>query len=143
MFYDPMIAKLIASGADRDEAVDRMRAALDAFCVRGISHNIGFLHDIVASERFREGRLSTRFIEEEYPEGFDPTAGAARHATDFAAAAALLHHVRVGRAATISGRLQVAVAAPAGPWGVARGRARHPVRVTPADGGLAGAGDRK
>src|SRR3546814_5856550 len=60
MFYDPMIAKLIASGADRDEAVDRMRAALDALCVRGISHNIGFLHDIVASERFREGRLSTR-----------------------------------------------------------------------------------
>src|SRR3546814_12463980 len=84
-------------GGDRVEAGDRIGVELDAFCVRGISHNIGFLHDIVASERFREGRLSTRFIEEEYPEGFDPTAGAARHATDFAAAAALLNHVRVGR----------------------------------------------
>src|SRR5699024_10385136 len=40
MFYDPMIAKLITTGADRNQAVDRMRAALDAFCVRGISHNV-------------------------------------------------------------------------------------------------------
>src|SRR3546814_20474831 len=130
-------------GGDRVEAGDRIGVELDAFCVRGISHNTGFLQDIVASERFREGRLSTRFIEEEYPEGFDPTAGAARHATDFAAAAALLNHVRVGREATISGRLQVAVADPAGHWVVTLGRDRHPVRVTPADGGLAGAGDRK
>src|SRR3546814_21126171 len=72
MFYDPMIAKLIASGADRDEAVARMHAAPDAFCVRGISPHIGFLHAIAASERFREGRLRTRFIEADRPESFDP-----------------------------------------------------------------------
>jgi len=136
MFYDPMIAKLVTSGRDRNEAIDRMRAALDAFCVRGISHNIGFLNDIVASDRFREGRLSTRFIEDEYAEGFDPTAGVARHATDFAAAAAFLNYVRVGREATISGRLQVAVAEPGGDWVVMLGREPHPVTVTPAEGGI-------
>ncbi|MFN4090325.1 MAG: acetyl-CoA carboxylase biotin carboxylase subunit [Alphaproteobacteria bacterium] len=136
MFYDPMIAKLVTSGGTRAEAIDRMRAALDAFCVRGISHNIGFLHDIVASERFREGRLSTRFIEDEYPEGFDPAAGVARYATVFAAAAAFLNYVRVAREATISGRLQGVVAEPAGDWVVTLGRAHHPVTVTPACGGI-------
>ena len=69
MFYDPMIAKLVTGGRTRDEAIDRMRAALDAFHVRGISHNIPFLASVMAHPRFREGRLSTAFIEEEYPDG--------------------------------------------------------------------------
>ncbi len=70
MFYDPMIAKLVTWGADRDEAIARMIHALDAFYICGIRHNIPFLSAVVEHPRFREGRLSTNFIAEEYPDGF-------------------------------------------------------------------------
>ena len=70
MYYDPMIAKLVGFGKSRDEAIDRAGAALDAYCVRGVNHNIGFLSAIMAHPRFREGRLSTAFIAEEFPQGF-------------------------------------------------------------------------
>jgi propionyl-CoA carboxylase alpha chain len=74
LFYDPMIAKLATHGADRDEATDRMQAALDGFYVGGLRHNIPFLAAIVGKERFRAGRLSTDFIAEEFPGGFAPPA---------------------------------------------------------------------
>ena len=70
MFYDPMVAKLCTYGQTRLEAVDRMGDALNRFLVRGIGHNIDFLSAVMAHERFREGRLSTNFIAEEYPDGF-------------------------------------------------------------------------
>ncbi|PPR59973.1 MAG: 2-oxoglutarate carboxylase small subunit, partial [Alphaproteobacteria bacterium MarineAlpha4_Bin2] len=69
MFYDPMIAKLIAGGETRSQAVDRMRAALDRFLIRGIEHNIPFLAAVMKHPRFVEGRLTTAFIEEEFPKG--------------------------------------------------------------------------
>jgi len=62
-----MIAKLIAHGADRDVAIDRLRQALDGFYIAGVRHNIAFLAAIAASERFRAGRLSTDFIAENFP----------------------------------------------------------------------------
>src|SRR5690606_34601672 len=68
--YDPMIAKLVTHGPDRESAIRRMQAALDAFHIRGIRHNIDFLSAVVGHPRFREGRLSTNFIAEEFPEGF-------------------------------------------------------------------------
>ena len=70
MFYDPMIAKLITYGENRDEAIDRMGDALDAYYIRGVNHNISFLNALIAHPRFREGRLTTNFIAEEYPDGF-------------------------------------------------------------------------
>jgi propionyl-CoA carboxylase alpha chain len=70
MYYDPMIAKLIAAGGDREQAADRLLAALDAFHIAGVQHNIAFLAAITASERFRRGALSTDFIAEEFPTGF-------------------------------------------------------------------------
>lgn len=70
MFYDPMVAKLCTYADTRIEAVDRMAEALDRFLVRGIGHNVDFLSAVMAHERFREGRLSTNFIAEEYPDGF-------------------------------------------------------------------------
>src|SRR6266568_856485 len=74
LYYDPMIAKLIACGADRDAAIDRLRQALDGFYIAGVRHNIAFLAAVAASERFREGRLSTDFIAESFPGGFAPPA---------------------------------------------------------------------
>jgi propionyl-CoA carboxylase alpha chain len=72
--YDPMIAKLAVHGDDRDQAIDRLRGALDGFYVAGLRHNIAFLAAIAGSERFRSGRLSTDFIAEEFPAGFAPPA---------------------------------------------------------------------
>ncbi|HKT18435.1 MAG TPA: acetyl-CoA carboxylase biotin carboxylase subunit [Stellaceae bacterium] len=70
IFYDPMIAKLVAHGPDRATARARLAAALDAFVVRGVSHNLGFVSAVIARERFRRGALSTHFIAEEFPDGF-------------------------------------------------------------------------
>ncbi|HML11362.1 MAG TPA: acetyl-CoA carboxylase biotin carboxylase subunit, partial [Stellaceae bacterium] len=75
IYYDPMIAKLCAYGADRDEATRRLRAALDGFYVAGLRHNIAFLNAIIEKPRFAEGRLSTNFIAEEFPDGFVPPTG--------------------------------------------------------------------
>ena len=78
MFYDPMIAKLAAHGATREEARARLAGALGGFAIGGVGHNIDFLAAIADRPRFAEGRLSTAFIDEEFPEGYDPAAGAGR-----------------------------------------------------------------
>ncbi|WP_338446047.1 acetyl/propionyl/methylcrotonyl-CoA carboxylase subunit alpha [Pelagerythrobacter marensis] len=70
MFYDPMIAKLITWGETRDDAADLQVAALDAFRIEGLGHNVDFLSAIMQHPRFRSGELTTGFIAEEYPEGF-------------------------------------------------------------------------
>ncbi|MFL0810279.1 MAG: acetyl/propionyl/methylcrotonyl-CoA carboxylase subunit alpha [Agarilytica sp.] len=70
MFYDPMIAKLITYGENREQATERMVDALDAYYIRGVGHNISFLNALYAMPRFKEGRLTTNLIAEEYPDGF-------------------------------------------------------------------------
>ncbi len=70
MYYDPMIAKLVTYGKDRNEALEHMGEALDAYYIRGVSHNISFLNALIAHPRFIEGNITTNFIAEEYPEGF-------------------------------------------------------------------------
>ncbi len=68
MFYDPMIAKLVTYGDDRAMAIDRMADALDAYYIRGVSHNISFLNALILHPRFRAGEITTNFIAEEYPD---------------------------------------------------------------------------
>ena len=70
MYYDPMIAKVVTHGPDRAAAVEAMQAALDAFLVRGVRHNMSFLAAVMAQRRFREGRLTTNYIAEEFPDGY-------------------------------------------------------------------------
>ncbi|MDE0932638.1 MAG: acetyl/propionyl/methylcrotonyl-CoA carboxylase subunit alpha [Novosphingopyxis baekryungensis] len=70
MFYDPMIAKLITYGEDRITAIDRMVEALGRFESVGLGHNIDFLSALMQHERFRSGNITTNFIAEEYPDGF-------------------------------------------------------------------------
>ncbi|MCP4002112.1 MAG: acetyl/propionyl/methylcrotonyl-CoA carboxylase subunit alpha [Gammaproteobacteria bacterium] len=70
MYYDPMIAKLITYGDDRTEALEHMGEALDAYYIRGVSHNISFLNALIAHPRFIAGNITTNMIAEEYPEGF-------------------------------------------------------------------------
>jgi propionyl-CoA carboxylase alpha chain len=68
--YDPMIAKLIACGKDRHQAIERLRRALDGFYISGVRQNVAFLGAIAESRRFADGALSTDFIAEEFPDGF-------------------------------------------------------------------------
>jgi propionyl-CoA carboxylase alpha chain len=69
-FYDPMIAKLCTWAPTRAEAIDAMAVALDEFEVEGVGNNIPFLSAVMAQARFREGRLTTGYIAEEFPDGF-------------------------------------------------------------------------
>jgi len=71
MFYDPMIAKLITYGDNRSQAIERMVEALDSYYIRGVNHNISFLNALMVHPRFVEGRLSTNFIADEFPDGFN------------------------------------------------------------------------
>lgn len=105
MYYDPMIAKLVTSGSTREAAIENMAEALDAYYIRGISHNISFLNALVTHPRFREGRLSTNFIAEEYPNGFNP-ADVPQTDPDLALViAAMVHRRFMDRAASLSGQL--------------------------------------
>ena len=67
-----MIAKLVTHAPDRLAAIDAQATALDAFVIDGIRHNIPFLSALMQHPRWREGRLSTGFIAEEFPDGFQP-----------------------------------------------------------------------
>ena len=70
MFYDPMISKLCTHGDTRNEAISRMRDALNSYIIRGLNHNGEFLQDLYRHPRFVDGDLNTNFIEKEYPDGF-------------------------------------------------------------------------
>ncbi len=70
-FYDPMIAKLCTWGPDRASAIAGMEEALDEFEIEGVEHNIPFLQVVMVQQRFREGKLTTGYIAEEFPDGFN------------------------------------------------------------------------
>ncbi len=105
VFYDPMIAKLCSYGKDRKEATAHMRAALDAYYIRGVSHNIPFLASVLGKKKFESGDLSTNFIAEEYPQGFSDKDLPAEYPSKLLAVAALVHNTYARRGAGISGQI--------------------------------------
>ena len=105
MFYDPLIAKVCAHGADRAEAIARLGDALDAFAIRGPSHNIPFLTAIMKHRRFKAGALSTDFIAAEFGDRFEGLAPSGPTRAGLAAVAVGLRRIEMARAAAISGRL--------------------------------------
>jgi len=105
MYYDPMIAKLCTWAPTRLGAIEEMRLALDTFEVEGIGHNLPFVGAVMDHPRFVSGNITTAFIAEEYPDGFQGatlTEGTLRRV---AAAAAAMHRVAEIRRTRISGRL--------------------------------------
>merc|ERR1712151_313939 len=70
IFYDPMICKLICYGTDRKAALEKTREALDLYVIHGVKHNIAFLRELCDHQKFIDGDITTKFIEEEYPDGF-------------------------------------------------------------------------
>ncbi len=102
-YYDPMIAKLITYGDSRATALEQLGLALDRFIIRGVATNLPFLAAIAGNSRFREGALSTDFVEEEYPDGFDPADVPGSKRGLIAAVAAVVHEAYAERASNISG----------------------------------------
>jgi len=105
MFYDPMIAKLVTWAPTRDAAADAQVAALDAFRIEGIGHNVDFLSAIMQHPRFRDGALTTGFIAEEYPDGFVGAPADDGLLRRLAAVAGSIASVAAARAGGISGQL--------------------------------------
>ncbi|HEY2827103.1 MAG TPA: acetyl/propionyl/methylcrotonyl-CoA carboxylase subunit alpha, partial [Pirellulales bacterium] len=133
--YDPMIAKLITHGVTREEAILRMRDALNEFYIRGVSHNISFLAALVQHPRFREGRISTNMIAEEYPTGFQPTHIVHDNPAMLIAVAASIHRRYMDRAAKIDGQLPGYERKVQDDWVVVIDGKQHPVNVRPIAGG--------
>ena len=105
MFYDPMIAKLCTWAPSRAEAIDEMRNALDSFELEGIGHNLPFLAAVMDHPKFISGDMTTAFIAEEYPDGFEGVTLSDTSLRRVAAAAAAMHRVAEIRRSRISGRM--------------------------------------
>ena len=103
--YDPLIAKLVTSGPDRDAAIDQLSGALDQFYIAGVQHNIPFLAAVAAKSRFQAGALSTTFIADEFPDGFAPPSGIVEADQIILLAAALARRRLHEREAAIDGKL--------------------------------------
>ena len=105
MYYDPMIAKLCTWGPTREEAIEEMRLALDTFEVEGIGHNLPFCAAVMDHPRFVSGNITTAFIAEEYPEGFQGVTLSPKMLRRVAAATAAMNRVAEIRRTKISGTL--------------------------------------
>ncbi|MCK1743939.1 acetyl/propionyl/methylcrotonyl-CoA carboxylase subunit alpha [Bradyrhizobium sp. 139] len=103
--YDPMIAKLVTHAPSRAAAIEAQATALDSFYVDGIRHNIPFLSALMHHPRWREGRLSTGFIAEEFPKGFAVRLPEGEVARRIAAVSAAIDHVLGERKRQISGQM--------------------------------------
>jgi propionyl-CoA carboxylase alpha chain len=135
MFYDPLIAKLITYGDTRDQAIVNMNDALDAYYIRGVSHNISFLNALLAHPRFREGRLTTNFIAEEYPHGFHASDVPHEEPQLLIAIAAAIHRAFMDRAAKLGGQLPHHERKVGDDFVVIINREHHPVQVVPIENG--------
>ena len=103
--YDSMICKLIACGADRAEAIASLRAALDAFVIRGVSSNLPFQSALLAEPRFASGDFDTGFIAQTWPQGFGAASAGGDERDFLITLAAAVHRRGLARSAGISGQL--------------------------------------
>jgi len=134
MFYDPMIAKLVTWGPTREAAIDAQVEALDAFEIEGIGQNVDFLSALMQHARFREGNITTNFIAEEYPEGFEGAPADDQLTADLAAIAAMIETTREARAALVSDQLSSPIQPPHDHV-VKIGDTLHTVHIEPFEGG--------
>jgi propionyl-CoA carboxylase alpha chain len=105
-YYDPMIAKLVTHAPTRIAAIDAQSDALDKFYIDGFQHNIPFVSAVMQNPRWREGKLSTGFIKEEYPDGFAPRVAEGDELRTLAAVAAALDHKSNLRRRSITHQMQ-------------------------------------
>ena len=135
MFYDPMIAKLITYGDDRKQAIDRMVEALDNYYIRGVNHNISFLNALMVHPRFIEGRLTTDFIADEFPDGFNADLVVQDDPAIALVVAASAHQLHQERGSLLSGQLAGHEYAAENNWVVMVADQQTPVSVELIDSG--------
>jgi propionyl-CoA carboxylase alpha chain len=138
-----MIAKLVTHAPTRAAAIDLQADALDAFVIDGVEHNIPFLAGLMQHPRWREGRLSTGFIAEEYKGGFKPRPPEGEDLDVLAAVAVAIDHLSNNRRRAITHQMagppvrfsERRIADVGGQLAAARveGTLGHPTRVTLVD----------
>ena len=134
MFYDPMISKLCTWAPTRAGAIAGMGRVLEDFHIEGVATNLPFLAAVMDQQRFQSGELSTNYLKDEFPDGFDGTAPTAFQTDVLTAVAAYMHRALAARARKIGNGL-------AGPltraeWIVAVGKTKRAVVLSDTDQGL-------
>ena len=135
MHYDSMIAKLVTHGANREEAIARMREALNAFVIRGVSSNVAFQAALMRQPKFAAGDFSTAFIAEQYPEGFHPQGVAHDDPGMLLAMAGAVHRRYQDRASRIVGQMPGLEYKVGEDFVVLIGGTEHPIRVEESERG--------
>ena len=136
IFYDPMIAKVIGHGSNRQAAIDILAKSLDHFCVRGIANNLTFLSAILKHDDFRSGNISTSFISRVYPNGFQNSPLKELEHKVFCSAAVSMEVLELGRRSKISGRMDGGRYRPPVKWVVTMGSEEVPLEATSIEGGV-------
>ncbi|KAK0150229.1 Propionyl-CoA carboxylase alpha chain, mitochondrial [Merluccius polli] len=132
IYYDPMISKLVTYGSSRAEALAKMEDALDNYVIRGVTHNIPLLREIITHPRFVSGDITTNFLPEVYPDGFKGHQLTAGGQKELVASAAALHIAAQLRSQTFLGNQRVSNSSQERRrWDlcVELGKERHPVVV--------------
>jgi propionyl-CoA carboxylase alpha chain len=137
MYYDSMIAKLIVHAASRDQAIARMRDALNAFVIRGVSSNIAFQSALMQHPRFQSGKFNTGFIAEEFPRGFSAESLVHEDPLLLAAVAAFARRRYIGRAIRTSGQLRGHERKVGSEWTVLMGERKFKLALASIEGGYA------
>ena len=135
MFYDSMIAKLIVHAATRDQAIARMRDALNQFVIRGVASNIAFQAALMQNPRFLSGDFNTGLIAEQYPKGFNAADVPHDDPAMLVAVAAAIHRQYLARNATISGQMPGHEFVPGEDFVVLLGANQYQANVLEAEGG--------
>ncbi len=120
MFYDPMIAKLCAWGETRLDAIRGMARALEDTHLSGLGHNVPFLAAVMDQERFQSGVLTTNYIKDEFPEGFNGVAPTDLQVKQLIASAVAMNEVIAEQDGDPSERAE---------WTVLVGKAAYEVEV--------------
>lgn len=95
IYYDPLICKLSTHGRTREDALKRMRHALDKYVIKGLTHNIPLLREVISHPKFVSGDISTKFLAEEYPNGFEGHKLTEEESRALQAIAAFIHRSQV------------------------------------------------
>ena len=135
MYYDPMIAKLCTWAPTRGDAIEVMRNALDGFELEGIGHNIPFLAAVMDHPKFISGDMTTAFIAEEYPDGFEGVTLDDASLRRIAAATAAMYRVAEIRRTRVSGRMGNHERRVGSEWVVDLGTAKYSVTISADTGG--------
>jgi propionyl-CoA carboxylase alpha chain len=136
MYYDPMIAKLITYGDDRTQAIEQMIEALDNYYIRGVNHNISFLNALMVHPRFIQGKLTTNFIADEFPEGFSSDLIQHQEPEKLLIMVAVAHQMHYQRATSLTNLSASANVAKAREWVVVMLDQTHAMKISPCDDGF-------